>query len=61
MPVITLGKTLLFSTMTLRNGNGEVFARGRHTKFVLLAWNDERNKVGQLTDEPDDAPNDDVE
>jgi hypothetical protein len=47
--------------MTLRNGNGEVFARGRHTKFVLLAWNDEKNKVGQLTDEPDDAPNDDVE
>ena len=51
----------MFSTMTLRNANGEIFARGRHTKFVLLAWKDERNKVGQLTDEADDTPIDDVE
>jgi acyl-coenzyme A thioesterase PaaI-like protein len=58
---LNLGKTLLFSTMTLRNANGEVFARGRHTKFVLLAWKDEKNKVGELTDEPDDSPNGDVE
>jgi hypothetical protein len=47
--------------MTLRNANGEVFARGRHTKFVLLAWKDEKNKVGELVDEPDDSPNGDVE
>jgi len=36
--------------MTLRNAAGEVFARGRHTKFVALAWKDERNKVDQLSD-----------
>lgn len=37
--------------MTLRNGNGEIFAKGRHTKFVALAWKDERNEVGRLVDD----------
>ena len=42
------GKTLLFSSMTLRNSKNEVIAKGRHTKFVALAWKDERNKVDEL-------------
>jgi acyl-coenzyme A thioesterase 13 len=42
------GKTLLFSSMTLRNEKNEIFAKGRHTKFVALAWKDERNKVDGL-------------
>jgi acyl-coenzyme A thioesterase 13 len=42
------GKTLLFSSMTLRNEKNEIFAKGRHTKFVALAWKDERNKVDEL-------------
>jgi hypothetical protein len=36
--------------MTLRNADGQVFAKGRHTKFIALAWQDERNQVGKLTD-----------
>ena len=38
----------MFSSMTLRNSKNEVFARGRHTKFVALAWKDENNKVDEL-------------
>jgi acyl-coenzyme A thioesterase 13 len=38
----------LFSSMTLKNAKGEIFAKGRHTKFVALAWKDERNKVDEL-------------
>lgn len=45
---LMIGKTLLFSSMTLRNEKNEVFAKGRHTKFVALAWKDERNKVDEL-------------
>jgi acyl-coenzyme A thioesterase 13 len=46
--VVIIGKTLLFSSMTLRNEKNEVFAKGRHTKFVALAWKEEKNKVGEL-------------
>lgn len=45
---LIIGKTLLFSSMTLRNEKNEVFAKGRHTKFVALAWKEEKNKVGEL-------------
>jgi acyl-coenzyme A thioesterase 13 len=45
---LIVGKTLLFSSMTLRNEKNEVFAKGRHTKFVALAWKEEKNKVGEL-------------
>lgn len=34
--------------MTLRNSKNEVFAKGRHTKFIALAWKDEQNKVDEL-------------
>jgi hypothetical protein len=34
--------------MTLRNEKNKVFAKGRHTKFVALAWKEEKNKVGEL-------------
>ena len=46
--LIELGQTLLYSSMTLRNKDNEIFAKGRHTKFVSMAWKDERNKVGEL-------------
>ncbi|KAK1764394.1 Thioesterase/thiol ester dehydrase-isomerase [Phialemonium atrogriseum] len=33
-----IGKTLAFTTITFRNGKGELAARGSHTKYVTQAW-----------------------
>lgn len=37
-----IGKTLAFTTVTFRNSEGELSARGSHTKYVTNAW---RNSV----------------
>ncbi|KAJ9165708.1 Thioesterase/thiol ester dehydrase-isomerase [Coniochaeta hoffmannii] len=33
-----IGKTLAFTSITFRNGKGELTARGSHTKYVTQAW-----------------------
>ncbi|KAK3682393.1 HotDog domain-containing protein [Podospora appendiculata] len=33
-----IGKTLAFTTITFRNQQGELTARGSHTKYVAQAW-----------------------
>ncbi|KAK0616485.1 HotDog domain-containing protein [Immersiella caudata] len=33
-----IGKTLAFTTVTFRNAQGELAARGSHTKYVTQAW-----------------------
>ncbi|KAK0750769.1 HotDog domain-containing protein [Schizothecium vesticola] len=33
-----IGKTLAFTTVTFTNANGELAARGSHTKYVTNAW-----------------------
>ncbi|KAH8154235.1 uncharacterized protein LAJ45_02003 [Morchella importuna] len=45
------GKTLAFTSVKFWNEKDEVFARGSHTKYVKLAWEDKNNIVGQLSPE----------
>ncbi|KAL2836516.1 HotDog domain-containing protein [Aspergillus pseudoustus] len=44
------GKTLAYTSIRFMNGNGDVFARGSHTKYVALAWKDSKNIVEELSD-----------
>ena len=50
----TVGKTLAFTSINFSNSNGEVFARGSHTKYVALAWKDPNNIVEELSPKKDD-------
>ncbi|KAL3441893.1 HotDog domain-containing protein [Aspergillus insuetus] len=43
------GKTLAYTSIRFMNGNGDVFARGSHTKYVALAWKDPKNIVEELS------------
>lgn len=45
------GKTLAFTSIAFRNEEDVLFARGSHTKYVKLAWADERNIIDQLSPE----------
>ncbi|KAH0615011.1 uncharacterized protein H6S33_000647 [Morchella sextelata] len=45
------GKTLAFTNIKFWNEKEEVFARGSHTKYVKLAWEDKNNIVDQLSPE----------
>ena len=45
------GKTLAYTNIVFRNAKGETFARGSHTKYVQLAWKDEKNIVEQMKKE----------
>lgn len=42
------GKTLAYTTATFWTAEGRLIARGSHTKFVALAWNDENNRVEEM-------------
>jgi acyl-coenzyme A thioesterase 13 len=42
------GKTLAYTNIKFMNSNGEVFARGSHTKYIALAWKDPKNIVEEL-------------
>ncbi|KAK5057736.1 hypothetical protein LTR84_011737 [Exophiala bonariae] len=44
----TVGKTLAYTTVKFMNKNDEIVARGSHTKFVALAWKDEKNITDEL-------------
>ncbi|KAL2048682.1 hypothetical protein N7G274_000594 [Stereocaulon virgatum] len=43
------GKTLAYTSITFYNGKDQLVARGSHTKFVALAWKDEKNSVDELS------------
>lgn len=43
-----VGKTLAYTSVKFMNKNNEIVARGSHTKFVALAWKDEKNIVDEL-------------
>ncbi|KAL2803233.1 HotDog domain-containing protein [Aspergillus granulosus] len=43
------GKTLAYTSIRFMNSNGDVFARGSHTKYVALAWKDPKNIVEELS------------
>jgi acyl-coenzyme A thioesterase 13 len=57
MPLLIIpclvGKTLAFTSINFSNNNGEVFARGSHTKYVALAWKDPNNIVEELSPKPE--------
>ncbi|KAJ5734267.1 esterase [Penicillium herquei] len=42
------GKTLAFTNIKFTNAQGEVVARGSHTKYVTLAWRDPQNIVEEI-------------
>ncbi|RMJ24854.1 Thioesterase superfamily [Aspergillus sp. HF37] len=42
------GKTLAFTSIKFSNPNGDLVARGSHTKYVSLAWKDPKNIVEEL-------------
>ena len=44
-----VGKTLAYTSIKFSNSNGDVFARGSHTKYVALAWKDPNNIVEELS------------
>jgi hypothetical protein len=39
----TVGKTLAYTSVHFTNKNNEIVARGSHTKFVAIAYKDEKN------------------
>jgi acyl-coenzyme A thioesterase 13 len=45
---IVVGKTMAFTSIQFKNSQGEVFARGSHTKFIALAWKDPKNITEEL-------------
>ena len=45
------GKTLAYTSVQFFNGKNELVARGSHTKFVALAWKDEKNRTEELKPE----------
>jgi acyl-coenzyme A thioesterase 13 len=45
------GKTLAFTSIAFTNERGQTVARGSHTKYVLQAWKNNRNIVGELKNE----------
>lgn len=48
------GKTLAFTSITFVNESGQLVARGSHTKFVALAYKDDRNIVNELKPEKEE-------
>lgn len=49
--LITVGKTLAFTSVKFVNKDNEVVARGSHTKFVSFAHKDPKNIVDELKPE----------
>ena len=45
------GKTLAFTSVQFFNAKNQLVARGSHTKFVALAWKDEKNRTEELKPE----------
>lgn len=52
--MVTVGKTLAYTSISFSNSKGEIFARGSHTKYVALAWKDPNNIVEELSPKPDE-------
>ena len=50
-PSSTVGKTLAYTSCRFTNAQGVLVARGSHTKYVALAWRDERNITDELKPE----------
>jgi hypothetical protein len=48
MVVHVVGKTLAYTTCKFTNMKDEIVARGSHTKFVAIAWKDEKNITDEL-------------
>jgi acyl-coenzyme A thioesterase 13 len=46
--LILVGKTLAYTSVKFMNKHNEIVARGSHTKFVALAWKDEKNITSEL-------------
>ena len=44
------GKNLAYTSVVFTNDKGEVAARGSHTKYVKIAFNDPNNRIGELED-----------
>ena len=42
------GKTLAYTTINFTNAKNELVARGSHTKYVAIAWKDEKNRVDEM-------------
>ncbi|EXJ85113.1 hypothetical protein A1O3_05788 [Capronia epimyces CBS 606.96] len=49
------GKTLAYTAVKFMNKDNEIVARGSHTKFVAIAWKDERNITDQLKPEVNES------
>lgn len=46
-----LGKRMAFTSIRFLNKEGQVVARGSHTKFIEKAWGEERNRVEEMRKE----------
>ena len=46
-----VGKTLAYTSCKFTNMKDEIVARGSHTKFVAVAWKDEKNITDELKPE----------
>lgn len=46
-----VGKTLAYTSVHFVNKNNEIVARGSHTKFVAMAYKDEKNITTELKPE----------
>ena len=42
------GKTMAFTSIKFSNMEGDVVARGSHTKYVAIAWKDENNRTEEM-------------
>ncbi|KAI0129778.1 HotDog domain-containing protein [Xylariales sp. AK1849] len=53
-----MGKTLAYTSITFKNSNGELAARGSHTKYVTQAW---KAQTGEPYTPPEGVSMDDVD
>ncbi|KAK5193836.1 hypothetical protein LTR99_005934 [Exophiala xenobiotica] len=49
------GKTMAYTTVKFMNSKDQIVARGSHTKFVALAWKDEKNITDELKPEVNES------
>ncbi|KAF2487767.1 putative PaaI_thioesterase family protein [Neohortaea acidophila] len=45
------GKTMAYTSIRFTNSKDELVARGSHTKYIAMAWKDEKNITEELKEE----------
>ena len=50
---LTVGKTLAYTSIRFTNAKDELVARGSHTKYIAMAWQNPENITDELSPRPE--------